>query len=362
MGWSDDEAENREEIPLGTDTVYCFDALTGEEQWTQSYPCRYQRRLRVGDVGRYGGPSATPTFDEATGCLYTLSVDGDLRCWDTKDRGRPVWARNLYDEHDVKRRPNVGRGQRDYGYTSSPLVLGDRLIVEVGGTGGTVMAFDKETGDRSWASHYKEPAGHSGGPARIQIDGADCVAALTLKHLVVMRADIDHEGETIDTIQWKTDFGCNIPTPAVIGNRLLITSGYNRKHMALFEASLNGLREKWTAREYATVASPVFYRDHVYLVDHSLKCVDLNTGELKWQGGGFHHGSCLVTAADDKIIVFGDHDLALVDALSDDEYHVLSEISGITPGACYPHVALSDGIIACKDSEGNLVALSVRVP
>ena len=313
---------------MGTETVYCLDALTGQTLWTRSYQGRFQGRVRTGDTHEYGGPSATPAFDLETGFLYTLGIDGDLRCWDTNRLGEPAWAINLYESYDVPQRPRTGRQRTDYGYTSTPHIYQDRIIVEVGAIQGTVIAFDKRTGVLRWSSEHKEPAGHSGSCVRLKMNGLDCIGVLTLYSFLVMRTDKGHAGRTVTTTPWQTDFGCNIPTPAVIENRILITTGYNQKRMSLFEVSADGLGEEWTMREYASVSSPVVYRDRVFLLHHALKCIDLATGDVKWRGGGFGHGTCLVTAGDQKLVVFGNQQLALIDPLAGD-FRMLSQIDNV---------------------------------
>jgi len=357
MGWKGEGELKRN--PIGTDTVYCFDARTGEELWKQTYPCPYQGRVRAGDLGRYGGPSSTPAFDPQTGHLYTLSIDGDFRCWDTNQSGQLVWSKNFYDEYNVPQRPDVGRGKRDYGFTSSPLIQDKLVIVEVGGDEGSVIAFDKRTGQRQWQSSHTESAGHTSGPIPLTVQEISCIASLTLRKLLIMRADRDHEGETIAEYPWQTDYACNIPTPAVLEDKVVLTSGYNQKKTVLLEISLTGAREEWNSKNFSAVCSPVTYKKSVYTVDGPLKCLDIETGKLKWRGGKLGHGSCLITAGDDKIIAFGKGKLVLIDALPDDnQYHELSSVDKIVPDVCYPHVVLSDGIICCKDKAGNLVCFS----
>ena len=86
------------------------------------------RWCRPGEVW----PASTPSFDAATGYLYTMSTDGDLQCWDTARGGRRVWKLNLYDAYKAPQRPSVGGGRRDYGYPGAALIWRDWLIVEVG--------------------------------------------------------------------------------------------------------------------------------------------------------------------------------------------------------------------------------------
>ncbi len=358
MGW---HGSGGRRAKTGTDTVYCFDAATGRELWKQSYPCRYQSRLRTGDTGAYGGPSATPTFDADTGWLYTVSIDGDLKCWDAAAGGKPVWSVNFFDRYTIRQRPDVGKGRRDYGFPGSPLVWGDLVIVEVGAAEGTIVAFDKQTGAERWRSEYNRPAGHSGGPVPCQIAGRDCLVSLALQNVVVMRADKGHEGRTLAAWKWQTDFANNIPTPAVAGTRIVVTSDYNVSRTACFEITARGVQERWQTREHSKVSSPVIHKGQVFIADKSLKCLDLATGETRWKGGSFGHGSCLVTAADEKLLAFGNGRLVLVDASpSVREYRELGRAEKLVGGTCYPHVALSDGIVACKDRSGDLVCLSVR--
>ena len=69
MGWNGKRSGNN---PVGADTVYCFEAVTGKLLWKQSYRCRYQGRFRTGDTSLYGGPTSTPTLDAASGVFVHI--------------------------------------------------------------------------------------------------------------------------------------------------------------------------------------------------------------------------------------------------------------------------------------------------
>ena len=112
LGWKD-----------GNDKLSCLDAAKGNEVWSVSYACPQHGRRATGDEGLYSGPTSTPEYDAETGLLYTLSCDGDLICWNTRENGRQQWKLNLYERYDVPRRLKHGRsGLRDYGYTTAPLL------------------------------------------------------------------------------------------------------------------------------------------------------------------------------------------------------------------------------------------------
>jgi outer membrane protein assembly factor BamB len=344
MGWQN-----------GTDAVFCYDAKTGKELWKQSYASKYQSRDKKADEQNYGGPSSTPTFDAATGFLYTMGIDGDLKCWDTAKAGAPVWGKNLFTDLKVNKRPD-----HDYGFTNCPLVLGDVVLCEATAPGGTVTAFDKKTGAPKWASAYNGPAGHTGGAALMQVSGSPCLAYLTLKNLVVIGAGKGTEGKTIAQTGWSTEYDANIPTPAASGNLVFVTSSYNHGGaMVCYELGAAGLKQKWEAKGVASkVGSPVPYKDSVFLVDDSCKCVDMATGKLKWKGGGFGLGNCLVTAGDNKVIAFGNNKIVLLDAAAT-EYKELAKVDAGLSDTCYPQIAISDGIMVAKDKGGSVSAFKV---
>ena len=344
------------------DSVFCLDAATGGRLWKQSYPCPRYGRRHMGDEGGYDGTSSTPSYDRATGYLYTLSIDGDLNCWDTGNGGGNVWGLNLYATYGVPRRPETGGGRRDYGYTTSPLVYGDWVIVEVGDDEGNLMAFDKSSGARSWASQCKDPAGHTAGLVPMTVAGLPCVAVLTLHRLLVARLDPGHEGETVATYDWETDFANNIPTPTVEGDCVVLVSGYNVSKVAKIRIGIDGASKLWEQRHISKVCCPMIYNGHVYFAWGKLRCLDFATGEQRWAGGSFRDdSSCLVTA-DGRLIVFGTRKIALVETAdrSPRAYKELSLRAEIGSSQTWPHVVLANGRLYAKDRDGNLFCFALR--
>jgi outer membrane protein assembly factor BamB len=347
----------------GKDSVVCLEAATGKDVWSQSYACPLFGRKALGDQKQYAGPSSTPEFDAVTGYVHTLSTDGDLCCWDTKKAGQRVWALNLHEKYKVAQRPQVAAsGHRDYGFTTSPLVHGDWLLIEVGAAQGTVIAFDKRTGNEEWRSELTEPAGHTGGLAPITVEGIPCVAVLTHFHLVVVRLDQGHEGKTLARYPWVTEFANSIPTPAVQGPHVVITSAYNHRTICKLKITRQGAEKIWETKYPSGVCSPVIHKGHIYLAWRTIRCLDFNTGKQLWSGENIGTpGSCIVTA-DDRLIVWGQSgDLYLAEsaARSPDQFKLLAQKNQVLSDAAWPHVVLAHGGLYCKDREGNLLCFQL---
>lgn len=353
MGWRD-----------GSDTVVCLDAVNGKEIWHGSYRCPRYGRHAAGDQKLYAGPTSTPEYDSDTACLYTLSVDGDLNCWDTRQKGRKVWGLSLYETYGMPQRPKVGTsGTRDYGYTTAPHLYGEWLIVEVGGKGGNLVAFSKRTGERVWSSESTDFAGHTGGPVLMAVEGVPCVAVLTHTNLLVARLDAGNEGKTVAECPWSTHFANTIASPAIHGSDVLITSGYNHMTMCKVRVTLQGAEEVWKQRYVSKVCTPIIHDGRVYWAWRKVHCLDLATGELRWQGAyTADAGSCILTS-DRRLIVWAKNgDLLLVETAerSPDKYKQLARTAGIFRTHAWPHVVLADGRLYCKDRSGNLKCFSLR--
>ncbi len=347
----------------GRDIVFCLRAADGKELWTVRYRAPEYGRFHNGDEGLYSGPSSTPEFDMETKLLYTLGPDGDLNCWDTTAEGKKVWSINLYDQYKVKQRPRLTRApMRDYGYTSSPLVRGKLLLVEVGSKHGSLIAFDKKTGKQAWASELTDEAGHNAGPVPITVEGVSCVALLTQRNLAVIRLDAGKEGKTVAKYPWVTDFANNVASPAVKDNFVLITSAYNQNAICKLKITLQGAEKVWQRPYPSKVCTPVIHDGHVYFAWQRVQCLDWATGERIWQGGGFGDpGSCIITG-DNRLLVYGHNGkLALVKTArrSPKAYTELTARERIFKASAWPHVALADGRVYCRDREGNLACFEI---
>ncbi len=344
----------------GREGVDCLDLDTGEVIWRADYPAPDYGRFHAYDEQMYRGPSAAPELDN-DGRLYTLGIDGDLTCWDALSGDR-LWARNLYDEFAVSQRPDAGGGVRDYGYTCAPLAWGRWLLVEAGSPQGSIIALDQATGRTRWTSTATDAAGHSGGIVPLTVEGVPCAAVLTLERLLVVRLDDLHQGETAVTYPWKTHYANSIATPTVHGDSVVLTSGYNQSRTVRVRLRLGSAELVWESPRFSKVCSPVVHAGHVYFAWQRLWCLDWETGEERWNGGAFGDDASVIATSDDRLIVFGRRSLALCESAvrSPQSYTELAVQKGIGEAQSWPHVAIADGRIICRDRDGALMCFDLR--
>ena len=102
----------------GPDEVLtCWDAETGELRWEFRHPTSYRCQTHYSS-----GPYSTPIL--ARDHVYACGTEGNLYCLHRAD-GTPAWQRELWKD--------FGRQQEGYfPVTGSPLLVGDRLILNLG--------------------------------------------------------------------------------------------------------------------------------------------------------------------------------------------------------------------------------------
>jgi outer membrane protein assembly factor BamB len=119
-----------------------LDRETGKEVW----------RAPVGELfaDSFGaGPRSTPTVDGTR--VFFLGAKGTLVAVDAGD-GSMLWSADLV--------ARFGAEVPRFGFSGSPLVVGDLLLIEVGGKDeASLVAFDKTNGERKWAA-LSGPAGY----------------------------------------------------------------------------------------------------------------------------------------------------------------------------------------------------------
>ena len=327
----------------GKDTLYCFDAKTGDEIWSQSYECP------VFDNMHEGGPCATPTVDGDS--VYTLSKAGDAIRFKTSD-GAIVWHKNLVEELGVK--------NLTWKFAGSPVPAGDLMVYSVGPSG---TALKKSDGSVVWNSGTEVAGYATAVPATI--DGHRCFVIVGAYDVFGVNPS---DGAVLWRFPWKGYNEINAADAIIVDDStIFVSSGYN-KGCALFKVADGQTSEVWSNRNMRTQLSPgVLLNGDVYGFDGAvgmrglgngkLVCLDLQTGEPKWAQDGLGMGSLMMAGG--KLVVLGEGGKLVIADAAPDGYKELASAQ-ILEGRCWTPPVLANGLIYARNAAGDLVCVDVR--
>ena len=322
MGYDVDEEE---------DSIFCLDALTGEEVWKHVFPAKRMAKAHG------GGVLSTPSIDGKL--LFTANREGNFFCFDAKT-GKVKWSRQLMKKYGAK--------MPTWGLSASPLVLEEMIVMNVG----PLLAFNRK-GKLIWRSKNH---GHCySTPVDFTHKKRACLASFSGDGLTVHDRKT---GREIASSKWKTRYDVNAATPVVIGNKIFISSGYNRG-CAMLEFNGKKLKTLWENREMRNhMSGCVLWKDHLYGLDEgTLKCLDLE-GETTWMKRRFGKGA--LTIADSKLIALGGRgDLVIAEA-DPKEYKEISRTRVLAGGRLWTTPVLCGGLIYCRSSTGEMVCVDRR--
>jgi outer membrane protein assembly factor BamB len=281
------------------------------------------------------GPRATPTLSD--GRVYTFGATGILNVLDADD-GAVVWSRNAAADTQTK--------VPGWGFASSPLVIGDVVVVA---TAGTLAAYDLGTGEPRWFGP-KGGGGYSS-PHRVTIGGVTQVVLMSGPGAVsVAPAD--------GKLLWQHPLSLNsrIVQPAVTADGGLLVSdgeGSDMHRLAVAHGDAGWtVEERWTSEGLKPYFSDfVVHEGHAYGFDGStLACINVENGERKWEGGSYGSGQLVLLKDQGVLLVVSEQgSLALVGA-APDRFAELAQFPAIK-GKTWNHPVLAGDVLLVRNSE-----------
>lgn len=266
----------------GREVLEALDAATGAAVWRYDYPTTYRD-----DFGFDEGPRSAPVV--AGGRVYTFGAQGQLHAVDA-DTGAGVWS--------VDTRARFRFRKAFFGAAGSPLVEDGRVIANVGGPEGGVVAFDADSGDVLWAAAGEEASYSS--PVGAAFGGVRHALFFTRDNLVSLDPATGRERFRRS---WRARIraSVNAATPLVVDDLVFVSAQYGTG-AGVFRAAASGLEELWTSDDAMSnhYATSVHRDGHLYgyhgrqEYGPSLRAVALETGDVAWDEPRFGAGTVLL--------------------------------------------------------------------
>jgi len=271
----------------GTEFTMAFDEATGKKLWEVATGNRFRN-------DRGDGPRGTPTIDG--GQVYAYGASGDLAVLDAAT-GKIAWKINVIEK--------FGGRNITWGLSESPLVMPDRILINAGGSGASIVAVNRKDGSLIWKSGNDE-AGYSSG-ILVPFEGIPQAIFFSASHGVAVDA---RDGRQLWTYGKASNGTANVATPIARGNKVFFSSDYGTGAGLV---ALSGTGNKITASEvYFTRemrnhhASSVLVGDHLYGFSSAiLTAMKFDTGQVAWRDRSVGKGS--VVFADDRLYLFSDN-------------------------------------------------------
>ena len=308
--------------------VACYNLTTGEPVWIHRDPARFW------DSHAGAGPRATPTL--SNGRIYTFGATGILNVLDAGN-GDVVWSRNAASDTDTE--------LPGWGFTSSPLVTGDIVIVAAAGS---LIAYDIATGEPRWFG----PEGGSGysSPHLLTIDGIEQILFMGGPGAISVAPT---NGALLWELPWPQ--GDRILQPAITGdgNILLNTGGTEGMRRVAITHGSDGwsIEERWSSAQLKSFFNDiVVHKSHAYgFVGPSLACMDLKEGKRRWRGGRYG-GQIILLAEQDLLLVLTEKgEIALVEAVPE-QLTELARFPAIK-GKTWNHPVLVGDILVVRNNQ-----------
>ncbi len=341
----------------GAERVRCLDAATGDEEWAIKREADYSKLT----TGYAGGPRATPTI--AGDWLYTVGATGELCAFDVsrqRNGAQFAWRHDLLGEYDAP--------TPTWGVACSPLVEGNLVILQPGGKRGSVVAFDRITGEPRWTCGT-DPSGYSS-PVAATLGGVRQIVAVTGKSVLGIRGET---GELLWKHPWETQHHGNIAMPVVVGDYVFVSSNYG-KGCALIRIAGDGA---------AQTAKVVYFRPNKLMRNHhstcvhkdgflfgfdnaELRCVNLREGTAveDWPPDDVRNrlGKGSVTLVGDKLLCLSERGSLMLTNSDPANFRLLGRLDKVLTGSeCWASPAVFDGKIYLRDAT-NIVCLVASIP
>ncbi|MCI0641686.1 MAG: PQQ-binding-like beta-propeller repeat protein [Gemmataceae bacterium] len=278
--------------------LLAVECKTGKIVWDRPAPPLLPETEYTGNITEHGYASSTPVTDGER--IFVFHGRSGVFAFDKQ--GKQLWHKE------------VGSGLNSWGSAASPILAGNKLIVNAGVEGDSLIAFDKISGDEVWRA---KGIGHCWStPVLVELPGG--------KQEIVLSVQSALYGFDLATGEklWE----CEGPSTATASSTpvtrdgvvFAIGAGFEGRSSIAVKAGGRGDVTKthvlWRQKIGANHCSPVLVDGRLHWVSGRAICLDAKTGAIIQEKDlyGARQEYVSAVAADGKIIAFTRRDGAFV--------------------------------------------------
>ena len=257
--------------------VVRYDLATGAQVWAHAEGEPFDTTIGG------SGPRATPTI--ADGRVYTLGATGVLSSLELAS-GRPVWSRNVLADH--------GASLPEWGMPSSPLIVGELVVVQLGRAGPSLAAYRRSSGEPAWQAGRDR--GSYSSPILATVGGR---RQIVIVNQTSVAGHDPADGELLWREAWNEPGERVTPPLRLADDLLLVSAGYgvgSRLLRVLSSGAGFAVEEGWRSPRLKSKFAPMVRHEGVVygLDDGVLTALDPATGERLWKRGRYGHGQMIL--------------------------------------------------------------------
>jgi outer membrane protein assembly factor BamB len=287
----------------GKEWLIALDVKNGNKLWEVPTGSPYSN-------DRGDGPRGTPMVDGDR--VYAINGTGVLVCLDAAT-GKAHWTQDFVRDY--------GGSIPHWGYSESPLIDGNRLIVMPGGRGASIVSLDKVTGKVQWKAG-SDSAGYSSAIVA-DIGGVRQVIALSGQGALGVQ---ENTGEVLWHYDKVSNRTANIATPIYHNGAVFVSTAYGTG-AALLKVGPKNMTEAYFNRDMMNhYSSSVLVNNTLYGFSNAiLMAMDFDTGKVLWRDRSVGKGS--VIFAQGNLYALGEDGVMGLVRANRDKYQEISRFS-----------------------------------
>lgn len=343
VGWSSPIISNQKvflhDRTGNKENLTAFDLDSGKQVWQSSFDSQFRD-----DFGMENGPRSTPSVYKNTILIH--SPDGLVHALAVKT-GETIWSMDLSNDF------NSAKGF--FGRCSSPLILDNKVIFDVGGDGVGLVALSVETGETQWKS--KAYGNDYASVVPLEVGSSQLVAAFMRQGLVVVDS-VNGKEVYFDSFQSPINASVNAASPLILNNGIFLSSCYEvgAGYWSFLKSGKNGevdFKPVWKnhGKMDCHYSTPVAYGNYLFGFHGrqergaNLRCIKLSDGKIEWSDDSVAMGHLIRVG--ERILCISENGEFVLFAASNDSFIPILRQQVLGSGRA--HFAYSNGKIIARD-------------